>query len=160
MSALLQLKDRSRAIEWVASYGKSTDSSSTIMADSVCDNRPRPLITTGRSIWAVTRKKNVGESDSQPGTEKSALADYTRSNHLWHHYTNMGQHNIRHDHLHLLVLLRLPQVHRVPHLLWRQAHNRQLQDTSSTFLSQLHRVIVYFEDELFILASRRHRQRN
>ena len=40
--------------------------------------------------------------------------------HLWQH-PNMGQPNIRYHHLHLLVLLRLPQLLRVLHLLWPMA---------------------------------------
>ena len=52
-------------------YGKGPDSSNTIIADLAGGNRLRPIIMTGRPIRAVTRRQVVGESASQPSTEKS-----------------------------------------------------------------------------------------
>ena len=123
-------------------------------ADSVVDDRPHLILTTGRpnlvvgrigrlGRWqspslnnndeetiVVTCNQVVGESASQLGTEKSSLADkYTRqapltslpehgSADIWHHQLHL--HDIRHRHLHLRVLLRQPQLHRV------LQHNLQL----------------------------------
>ena len=84
------------------------------LADSVGGNRPRSIITTRRYIRAVTCIQVVGESVSQSGMEKSSLADkFTEQAPL----TSSGQLNTRHQHLHLVVLLRLPLLHLVLHLL-------------------------------------------
>ena len=71
----------------------------------------------------------VGESASQPDMATSFLADkYKRQAPL----TSLAQHglvNIRHGHLHLLVMMRLPQLFRFLHLLWLwlHPHHRRLQ---------------------------------
>ena len=93
------------------------------LTDSVGGIRPRPIITTRISIRAVTRSQVLGQSASQPGTDKSSLADkYTRQasqpgtekSYLADKYTRQapltslpdhGPANIRHHHRHLLILL-------------------------------------------------------
>ena len=94
------------------SYCTSPESSNTITTDSVGGNRPRPRITAGRPTRAVIYSQVVGKSSSQHGTENSSLlADkYTEqappASSLEHEPAEQGQPNVRHHHLHLLLLLR------------------------------------------------------
>ena len=78
------------------------------LADSVSGNRPRLIITTRGSIRAVTRSQIVGESASQPGTEKSSLANI---------YTGQAPLTSSPSTIAAALAMTVPQLHRVQHLL-------------------------------------------